>query len=173
MRQKCRGFSFPPVKVLGFDMRNNREKCKTASKDDFVGTWELESAEFRSEDGLVEYPFGKDAVGMLMYNVANNMMVQIMRNDRRNFEINSQFGGTPLEIKTAFEGYLAYFGSYEVKGDENIIIHHIDGSLFPNWTGHDQERHFELSTERLILRTPVMSLNNKKQTGVLIWKRKI
>ncbi len=152
-------------------MNKNPKKLKTDSMDGFVGTWELESAEFRSDDGGVTYPFGKDAIGMLMYDATNNMTVQITRVDKKNFEIDSQFDGTPLEIKTAFEGYLAYFGTYEVK-DDNVIIHHIDGSLFPNWTGLDHERYFELSKDRLILKTPLMRLNNKKQTGVLIWKRK-
>ncbi len=152
-------------------MNKNPEKLKTDPKDGFVGTWELESAEFRGDDGGVTYPFGKDAIGMLMYDVTNNMTVQIMRVDQRKFEIDSQFDGTPLEIKTALEGYLAYFGTYEIK-DDNVIIHHIKGSLFPNWTDHDQERYFELSKDRLVLKTPLMSLNNKKQSGILIWKRK-
>jgi Lipocalin-like domain len=33
---------------------------------------------------------------------------------------------------------LAYFGSYEVQGD--VIVHRIDASLFPNWTGTVHER---------------------------------
>ncbi len=153
-------------------MYNNTERLKANYKDGFVGTWELESAEFRSNDGGIVYPFGKDAIGMLMYDATNNMSVQITRVGQKKFEIDSQFDGTPLEMKTAFEGYLAYFGTYEVKDDVNVIIHHIKGSLFPNWTGRDQERYFELSKGRLILKTPLMSLNNKKQTGLLIWKRK-
>ncbi len=153
-------------------MNKKSEKLKANFSDGLVGIWELESAECKSDDGGVVYPFGKDAVGMLMYDAKNNMTVQMMRVDQKNFKIDSQFEGTPLEVKTAFEGYLAYFGTYEVKNDDNVVIHHIKGSLFPNWTGRDQERCFELSKDRLILKTPLISFKNKKQTGVLIWKRK-
>ncbi|MHA2204100.1 MAG: lipocalin-like domain-containing protein, partial [Candidatus Hodarchaeales archaeon] len=36
------------------------------------------------------------------------------------------------EIKSAYEGFIAYFGTYEINNKEGTVTHHWEGSLFPN-----------------------------------------
>ena len=50
----------------------------------FIGTWKLVSFELRSDD-QVTYPFGKDMVGLLMYNDEGYMSAAIMASKRRKF----------------------------------------------------------------------------------------
>lgn len=140
-------------------------------KEHFVGTWKLVSSEFKSPDGQAVYPYGRDAVGMLMYSASGHICVQIMRPGRRTFASEDRLRGTAEEIKSAFEGYAAYFGTYEVDPEEGIVTHQIEGTLFPNWVGINQKRFFEFSDGRLTLRTPEISLGGQQMTGLLRWKR--
>ncbi len=137
----------------------------------FIGTWKLMSSEFRRSDGTIAYPYGDDAIGLLMYTSTGHMAVQLLRANRPVFAAGDPYRGTPEEIKAAFEGYIAYFGSYEVNAVDGIVTHHVHGASFPNWIGGDQQRFFELAGNQLILSTPPILVGNATLTGVLIWER--
>jgi hypothetical protein len=140
-------------------------------KLDLKGTWRLVSFEMQRSDGQVVYPLGKSAVGVLNYDVEGNMSVQLMRLDRQAFGANDQLKGTPEEVKSAFEGYVAYFGKYEVNEEKGTVTHRVKGSMFPNWVGSDQVRFFELSGARLTLRAPPIQVGGIALTALLIWDR--
>jgi len=140
-------------------------------KKDFTGTWKLVSSEFTLPDGQVVYPYGGDAVGILIYSDSGYMSVQIMCQERLSFASGDRLTGAAEEIKSAFEGYAAYFGTYQVNQEEGTVIHQVEGSLFPNWAGINQKRFFELSDDQLMLRTPEVLLGGQQMTGILHWKR--
>ncbi len=48
---------------------------------------------------------------------------------------------------------------------------HVEVSFFPNWVGHDQERFFEFSGNRLALSTPPVLIEGRQQRAYLIWER--
>jgi hypothetical protein len=79
--------------------------------------------------------------------------------------------GTDDEAKQAFEGYRAWFGSYTVDSKAGVIVHHIEGSLFPNYVGTDQRRFFSLSGNRLTLRTPPIVRGGQSSTFEMVWDR--
>ena len=137
----------------------------------FIGTWKLVTSEFRTPDGKVTYPLGEKAVGILMYDLGGRMAAQLMRPDRPRFASGDMRGGTPEEIKTATEGYVAYFGRYEVDEKRGTVVHHVEASLFPNWLGQDQMRFFKFSDDLLTLKTPPILSGGQEITGVLVWKR--
>ena len=145
-------------------------KAKTTIQR-FIGTWKLVTSEFRTSDGKVTYPLGEKAVGILVYDSGGRMAAQLMRPDRPKFASGDMRGGTPEEIKTAAEGYVAYFGTYEVDDKKGTVVHHVDASLFPNWLGQDQTRFFEFSDDLLTLKTPPILSGGQEITGVLVWKR--
>jgi len=140
-------------------------------KERFTGIWKLVSSEFRLLDGKVVYPYGRDAVGILMYSAGGHMCVQIMRPDRLKFASGDRLMGTAEETRSAYEGYAAYYGTYEVNEEEGIVIHRTEGNLFPNWAGVAQKRFFELSDDMLTLSTPEVCLRGQQMTGILHWKR--
>ncbi len=141
-------------------------------KEKFAGAWRLISTEYRSEDGGVTYPFGRETIGQLMYDGKRNMAVQIIKAKRPNFASNDWLKGTPEEIKAAFEGYRCYFGTYDVDEKKKIVTHHVQGSSFPNWMiGVDHVRYYECSGNRLTLRTVPILMGGKKVVGRLIWER--
>jgi hypothetical protein len=137
----------------------------------FYGTWKLVSSEFRDSHGNVSYPYGEDAAGLAMLDNDGHLSAQLMRTGRPAFASNDLHRGTPEEIKAAFEGYVAYFGRYEVNEHERSLTTHVQASLFPNWIGGDQVRYYEFSANRLTLRTPPMVISGGTATGFLIWER--
>lgn len=100
------------------------------------------------------------------------MSGQLMRRDRPDFASGDQSSGTPEEIKAAMEGYVSYYGPFELDLEQRKLITHVEGSLFPNWIGKDQERFFELSGDRLILKTTPFAFGDEEFVGVLVWERK-
>jgi hypothetical protein len=139
--------------------------------EQFVGTWKLVSFELRTSTGRVIYPYSQDAVGILMYDAHGNMNGQTMRPGRPAFASGDLMRGTPEEIKAAFEGFLGYFGTYEVHEEEGTVIHHVTGSVFPNYVGENQVRFFQFSGNRLSLSIPPIQAGGATLTGVVVWER--
>jgi hypothetical protein len=135
----------------------------------FVGTWRLLSLEARTSGEVVGYPLGKDAVGYLIYSQEGFMTASVMRAGRAKFASADLLGASTEEQLAAMESYSSYCGRYEVKTDK--VIHHIELSLFPNWSESDQERFFEFSGDRLTLRTRPMSVGGVELTLHADWQR--
>ena len=142
-------------------------------KDKLVGTWKLISIEDPSP--TASKPDEKPS-GLIMYDSTGHMAVQITRRqDRPRFASNNQAEGSPQEIKVAFVGYGAYYGSYEVREKEGIVIHHLEGALFPNEIGTDNIRYYEFSGDRV--RLIVATIKDGKiqpknpNARYLVWER--
>ncbi len=134
-----------------------------------VGAWALESLEVVDSTGAVDYPFGRTPVGYIMYSPDGYVAGGFMPPGRKPFAAADILGGTPGEKCAAIETYISYCGRYEVKGDR--VYHHIEVSLFPNWTGVTQERIVSLNGDTLRLSTPPLLIKGKVQTAHLVWKR--
>ena len=139
------------------------------SSNPLVGTWRLLSWETRSADGEISYPLGRDAVGIIVYTDDGYMFVAIMRPDREPFAAGDLLAGSGEEKARAAESYVSYCGRYEYQSDS--VIHHVELSLFPNWSGVDQERLVEVTGNRLTLRTRPLLLEGREQTARLVWER--
>jgi hypothetical protein len=137
--------------------------------DPLVGTWRLLSWENRSADGTITYPLGRQAVGLIMYTEAGYMSVAVMRGDREPFAAGDLLRASSEEKARAAESYVSYCGRYEFRGDS--VVHHVELSLFPNWSGVDQERLVEVRGNRLTLRTRPLLLDGIEQSARLVWER--
>ena len=141
------------------------------SQADLLGTWRLVSFELRLSSGQTTYPFGKDAHGLLVYDAGGNFSVQLGRLDRPWFASGDMLRGTAHEMAAAYNGYIAYCGTYVVDKAEEYLTHQVRLSLFPNWNGRPQRRYFELSGGTLTLSTPPTPFGGHEVTGVLVWER--
>lgn len=118
----------------------------------FIGAWRLVSFEEEISDGEIVYPYGKDPIGLLIYDSSGRMSVQIMRSDREPFS-SSEWNTVPAEeIKKATEGFTAFFGSFEVDADNNTVIHRVEGHVLPGSVGKTLGREFEFAGDLLILK---------------------
>ena len=137
------------------------------SKEGFHGAWKLLSVETRNEeDELVRS--GK-RTGYLIYSPEGYMSVSFMKEGRPRFEAGDIRGGTVEEKIAAINGYLSYAGRYYVRDD--VVSHHIEVSLFPNWVGETQERKFKIDGNRLILSTPLTLVGGRNLSTHLVWEK--
>ena len=142
------------------------------AEDRLAGTWELVSFKVITADGRAgDTSMGRNPVGWIMYDGRGHMCVEIARSDRPNFSSTDGFSGNPDEEKAAYEGYIAYCGAYVVNEAEGFVIHHLAFSLYPNWTGTDQKRFFQVSGDRLTLTTPPFFRGGQQLTARLVWER--
>ncbi len=137
--------------------------AKRKTIEQFFGAWELVTYTRAGAHGAREFPFGEDAIGRLAYDPAGRMYAQLMRRDRPKFA-SGTMQGTPEEIRAAFEGYLGYYGRYEIRESENLILHHVQVCWFPNWVGTALQRHYRFSGEQLVLTAPDNGME-------LVWTR--
>ncbi len=132
----------------------------------FVGTWKLLSFETRFEDGRVEYPMGKDALGRIIYTAEGYMSGHLMRKrDAGEFDSNNE----QFEVLTKFTDHLSYTGRFEVR--ENTVIHFVDICVFPNWVGSEQVRFFKFEGDTVTLSTEPFKFNGELQSAHLVWER--
>lgn len=132
----------------------------------FIGSWKLISYEFTSKTGEVSYPRGRNAVGRISYDAAGRMFVQIMQPGCPQFAGSDVRQGTPDEMIAAYHGYLAYYGTYTIDESRGVVVHEVEASLFPNYVGSDQVRHYTFSGARLTL-----EVETELGRGKLVWER--
>ena len=134
----------------------------------FIGTCKLVSFELRSYD-QVTYPWGKDPVGLLMYNDEGYMSAAIMASKRHRFSTMDFMKVTTEEIAAAADNYDAYCGKYEVTKDK--VTHLVEVSFVPNRIGEKEERFYKFEGDKLILITPPMTYGGKQVKFYATWKR--
>jgi hypothetical protein len=130
----------------------------------FIGTWKLLSQHTHFPDGQIVPSRGEDAVGVLMYDTAGNMAVQLMRTDDHAGDYNDM-----RDLTTAMDGYIGYFGTYEIDTAAQVITHRARGSSFFGYRNSVQRRHYLFSDDG---RTLTLSAEaNDGSRRVLVWER--
>lgn len=134
-----------------------------------LGAWRLLSIEDRKSDGEIIYWMGRKPNGLIIYDASGYMSVQFMRDPRPVFTT-PYSRATPEEVRKAYEGYFAYFGTYEVNAEKGLITHHLQGSLRPGEVGIDYDRYFKIEDDRLIL-TMAVPGKDPGRSRMLTWVR--
>jgi Lipocalin-like domain len=134
-----------------------------------AGTWKLLAWRRIEQDGSTTYPLGEDAAGVLIYAPDGSMAVQMTAAHRPAIRSENALGGDMHERAQAYSTCLAYFGAWEVQGD--AVIHHIDASLYPNWSGTLQSRPFDCDNSTLVLRTPPAAGKDGTVVNEMSWTR--
>jgi hypothetical protein len=121
------------------------------SKDDLVGTWQLESWTVGYADREeFTFPFGEEPRGLLLYSADGWVSVSISQRERALLPEDVNYRKLPDVLKAeAFASYFHYAGRFEVV--EGDVIHYVTQSLNPNFPGTEQLRHAELDGQTLVL----------------------
>lgn len=141
--------------------------------EDLVGTWLLESFTAKSSNGVEVFPFGDSPSGLLIYTASGHMAAVVMSSGRSKFASDDIRGGTPEEIKQAFEGFDAYAGTYQLDEEHGTVIHYVEVARFPNWEGTAQARFAKLIGSNLLLDTPPVTAFGQEWVASLAWRRAI
>lgn len=131
-----------------------------------VGNWNLLSYITENPDGSRGKPYA-DAVGRLSYDELGNMAGQVMRPGRLDVAP-GEWGAQ--QVRSAYAGYIAYFGTYEVNDAGDTVVHHVQGALNPGWVGGRQVRRLRFDGELLILSTDVAKAGAMVR-HTLTWKK--
>jgi hypothetical protein len=119
---------------------------------DLLGSWLLTSYTADTA-GEVTHPLGPDPEGIIMYTDDGYMSAQLMRRDRPAYDRAITGGGTTEQMAA------------------DVLHHHVQVSLLPNWLGGIQVRNAQLDDETLTLSAAVTSRKGVSSTHVLVWRR--
>lgn len=142
-----------------------------ASEPDLVGAWRLERWDIAYGDGrAATFPFGQDAIGLLMYTADGQMSASIARAGRGRIASESM-RHAPIDQKAAaFESYFSYAGGYSVRG--GTVVHHVSMALNQNLVGSDQIRSLHFDRDTLTLSaTDMMPGTTVSRLHRLLWRK--
>jgi len=137
-----------------------------------VGAWHLQSYQALGLDGtdLLE-PLGDHPEGIIMYTPDGYMSATMMNPDRPPFSVSDPHQAPDDELAAAAGGYMSYAGPFTVDGD--VVAHHVEVSLMPNWIDGVQYRRAELDDSTLVLRpTEPIRMGGKLRNATLVWQRR-
>ena len=119
-------------------------------------------AKFAGIYRLVAYaPYGSDPAGRIYYDRAGGMGAMLFPPGRRPLPQNP----TIEDYRAVQRGVIAYYATYDVDESTKRVIHHVVAASNPVWVGSDFIRWYELSGDRLTLRTSPTS------NSPLVWER--
>ena len=137
---------------------------------EIIGSWKLLSYEDRDESGSIVYPYGKSPAGLLIYDSTGHMAVQMMKTPPPDVASDDWDKFTAAEKVALYDGYVAYFGRYEVDTTRHLVFHLPEADLSRLYIGRREERHFELSGDQLVL-SETWTQSEKKWSGVRVFQR--
>ena len=134
-----------------------------------VGTWRLVATRQVLADGTAgpELALGPRGVGYIMYSDTGRICAFLSNPDRPRWK--AQNAPTDAEVRAAFDGVVAYCGTYEVNEPEKYVVHHIEMDKVPNLAGTDRKRYVTLTGNRLLLRPSPLPEGIKEWT--IEWER--
>jgi Lipocalin-like domain len=108
-------------------------------KQQLVGTWTLVSSDQVRPDGSKLKQFGDNPKGINVFDANGRFFVMVASAD--NLQIASNWRSqTKSEADGLIVESIAYYGTYTVNEEVNVISLHLDASTFPNQVGTDQKR---------------------------------
>lgn len=116
-----------------------------------VGAWRLKEWSEHTATGETRYPLGPKATGQLLYTADGHVSAQLMRAGVSKFAQDDWRKATAGEEGRAWIGYFGYWGIFSVDVEKHAVVHHIEGSWFPNLLGTDQVRVYKIDGQQLIL----------------------
>ena len=122
----------------------------TEIKDRFVGGWKLVSLEEPSADGQLHKA---DCAGMFVFTRDGRASVQVMYRNARTGSAYAQ------------GGYEASYGSYRIDSSSTFTFH-IDGALVRTLIGKDLKRAYEISGDRLTVKS-----TDPNEHWKVVWER--
>ena len=135
-----------------------------------VGSWRLSSYEDRDVAGAVVYPYGRSPAGMLIYDSTGHMAIQIMKQPPPDVATDDWDKFTVAERVALYDGYVAYFGRYEVDTDLGVVTHLPEADLSRLYIGRREVRHFELAADRLVL-SERWTQSGREWSGLRVFER--
>ena len=88
-------------------------------------------------------------MGFLIYSADGHMCAELMNPDRPAWK--NSVKPTDKEKVSAFDGFFAYCGRYEIDAEKHVLVHLPEVSMTQNYIGTRQIRPFRFEGTRMIL----------------------
>jgi Lipocalin-like domain len=144
------------IAVLGlaFVMSIPASTAAESIREKAVGMWKLISWEaVRSNGQALNIIMGPHPIGLIIYQPNGYMAVQGMHDPRPMFA-ESGLTATRDELRNAYFGYYAYWGTYTINEADSTVEHNIQSSLRPEEVGVKYKRSLSFDGTKLVLTTP-------------------
>lgn len=134
----------------------------------FLGSWALVSFEHVLPSREVSRPFGDSPSGSILYLPDGRMSAQLSVGSPARLANDDPAQASVEEAAQAWWTYLGYWGTFKVFADKGVVVHHVEGSSFPNWIGTEQVRHFRFDGSSLL----ILSAQFSSGRSILTWQRR-
>jgi hypothetical protein len=131
-------------------------------RDDMIGAWTLEGTFVEDADGKRTPTWGDNPKGIIIYTADGHMTAITRRGDRTL----PASGSSADDKAAAFDTYLNYAGRWSLAG--NVVTHHIQHALDPNWVGSDRDRTIDFQGDRMVFSGLA---GDGKTNAIIIWRR--
>src|SRR6202162_5340016 len=108
-------------------------------KEQLVRTWTLVSSDQVRPDGSKLRQFGANPNGINVFDANGRFFLMMASADNLRMASNDR-SITKSEEDGLIVESIAYYGTYTVNEEVNVISLHLDASTFPNQVGNDQKR---------------------------------
>lgn len=137
---------------------------------DVLGSWLLTEWRIDYVDGRASsWPFGKDAVGLLVYSADGWMSATMSRRERTKLTATSAVQADDASKARAFQEYLSYSGRWSLQGSR--IAHDVQMSLNPVLVGTRQWRDAQLDAGTLVLGATEPLSGGAVRQHQILWRR--
>ena len=138
-------------------------------KDQLVGIWTVVSLDNVAADGTKRQPFGGSPKGVLMLDASGRYAQILAHPDRPKFKASGRLQGTPEEIKAAWDGSIAHFGTWSIDEVGKTLVIRIESGTFPNQAGAEQKRAISsLTGDELKYVNPTPATGGRTEA---VWRR--
>jgi hypothetical protein len=117
--------------------------------EQFVGSWRLVSVTARRPDDPSEL-YGPAPTGRILYAANGAKAVVVGRPD---LPAVAAADASPEQARELLEGFAAYTGRWEIDEHQGTVVHRIDYSLDPAFTGTSRVRRYRFEGDRIVLTT--------------------
>jgi lipocalin-like protein len=109
-------------------------------KEQLVGTWTLVSSDQVRPDGSKLKQFGANPKGINVFDANGRFFLMVASADNSRIAARDPNETNQEEVGGLIAESIAYYGTYTINEEVNVISLHLDASTFPNQIGTDQKR---------------------------------
>ena len=123
----------------------------------FVGAWDLVKIDRKNEAGLwtpVSLLADAEVAGTILYTASGVMSVQIYTSSREPFAASASF----------VNGYMAYYGAYEIDRENMLVTHRYQGHINPDMNNETAVRNFRFEGDLMYL------ITSPDEAYRIVWK---
>ena len=136
-----------------------------------IGTWKLVSFEIRQLNIETLKPYGDHPFGQIIYTENGRFSVQLAQPGRTPVKSGDMMDTSHEELSSNYRGYISYFGRYTYEEKMKMVLHHVEGSLFPNWENDTLKRFIKVNKNSIELTTEPTLYGGVEVVASVVWKK--